>query len=159
MIRWLADKIYEKTGIELSLGDITFDEQAQMLVATVLAASAAADSDHHPSEAVEIIAILRQEYGRNADSAIELLADAANRLSEGDAVEDMFKEVRSRLTLAQREALMANILRVVAADRRRAPSEWRFIDMAAERLAISDASMARALSRYRDTKRSPPSAS
>lgn len=150
MLQWLADKLYGATGFELKLGDITFDEEAQLLVATILASAASSDREHAPDEAAEIIAILREEYGREASGAIDLLRDAVRRLADGDNVDELFGEIRRRLSLSEREKLMSHILRVVAADRHRAPDEWRFIRDAADRLSISHAAMDRAYQLYRE---------
>lgn len=146
----LIDFVYEKTGLRFGAECFVGNNEAQTLVASLLALVAKSDGGISPDENLRTVELLRNRFGLRSGEALEMVTRATHELAAHDKLDDILRSANDELTLVQKEELMLMVLSVIAADNKKDAGEMNLLAALIEGLKIPDKVMINVYARYFD---------
>ncbi len=144
----LIDLVYEKTGLRFGAECFVGDNEAQTLVASLLALVAKSDGGVSPDETLRIVELLRNRFGLRSGEALDMVTRAAHQLADHDELDGILRFANDELTLVQKEELMLMVLNVIAVDNKKDAGEMSLLAALIEDLKIPDKVMTNVYVRY-----------
>jgi uncharacterized tellurite resistance protein B-like protein len=144
----LLDLIYSKTGVRIGTDNFVGDNDAQTLIASLLALVAKSDGGISPDESLRMVELLRSRFRLRSGEALHMVTHAAHELATHDNLDEILVAVNDELTLAQKEDLMLMVLSVIAADKQKDAGEIDLLAALIEGLRIPDNVMNKVYERY-----------
>ena len=144
----LVDLIYSKTGISIGADSFIGDNEAQTLVASLLALVAKSDGGISPDESLRMVELLRSRFQLKPGEALHMITRAEDELAMHTGLDEILVMVNEELTLAQKENLMLMVLDVISADNQKHAREMNLLAALIEGLEVPDRVMNRVYERY-----------
>ena len=144
----LVDLIYSKTGISIGADSFIGDNEAQTLVASLLALVAKSDGGISPDESLRMVELLRSRFQLKPGEALHMITRAEDELAMHTGLDEILVMVNDELTLAQKENLMLMVLDVISADNQKHAREMNLLAALIEGLKVPDRVMNRVYERY-----------
>jgi len=108
------------------------------IMTALLIRAARADGTISDSETHEILASLQETFEITGAKALELVNTVSSQLASGDELLEFLRGLRLFVTDEDRETVLLLLLRLIAADGKRATAELAVFQEAVDALAISE---------------------
>ena len=144
----LLDLIFSKTGVRIGANSFVGDDDAQTLIASLLALVAKSDGGISPDESLRMVELLRNRFKLRPGETLNMIARASDELAAQSNLDEILVSVNDTLTLAQKEDLMLMVLSVISADNQKDAGEMNLLAALIEGLKMPDKTMNIVYERY-----------
>jgi len=118
------------------------------IMAALMVRAARADGSIEEAETQQILVALQEVFEITGAPALELVNTVASELASGDELLEFLRGLRLFVTDEDRETVLLLLLRLIAADGKRATAEMAVFQEAVEALAISDETVHKVFDQY-----------
>lgn len=121
---------------------------ARYLVAALLVYVAKGDGNISGPQTAQMIELVNEHFGQASSESLEVLTNAMEDIAENPDFENLLRELSRLLTEAEKEEVALMMLKVIAANGRKAAEEITSLRVAAEIVDIAPDTLHRAYDRY-----------
>ena len=144
----ISDYLYTTFGITKGPDTATDDANSQALTASILLLAAQSDGSISPVESAELARLISDQFAHGDEDSVQLAAESSQRIPEFSSTNELIEAANRGLELHQKEDLMLMVLKIIAADERKAPGELELLDQLLDGLRIPGNVMDRVYTRY-----------
>lgn len=144
--------IHRHSGIDLDLGAIANDPDAQLLVAAFLGIAAKSDGAVSTEEVIRMSELLKQGFDIGGNEALSLITSVIDGLGTGGKADELLLSINQRLKPKDKEELLFMALQVIAADGIKDSRELGFLYDVVELMKIPESAVERAFKRHNDLR-------